>query len=126
MCVACQVLQCLLRATERRFREDHPFDLPHPATQRVESGWLAQAGHLAMKAEPAFLERLLQVRQKQVSEPATQNLHGQEEGWFWVLGSNGTENSLKEGVMNGRSANAVTKLPLTHPVGTFEYRIQRG
>jgi len=56
-----------------------PFDPSHPAAQGFERGRLAQTGHLSVEAQPTFLERLLQVNQEQVSEPAAQDLHRQKE-----------------------------------------------
>ena len=78
MRVAGQILQDLLRASEWRFHEHHPFDPLRAAQQGFERSRSGQVGHLSVAPEFAILKCLQQVEEKQVFESAAQNLHRQK------------------------------------------------
>src|SRR5438132_11431210 len=82
MRVARQILQNLLRTAKRRLHKDDPFDFPGLLTHEFERRRLGETGHLAMELQPAFQKCFPEINQKQPSEPAAQNLHGEKERFF--------------------------------------------
>src|SRR4051812_21202247 len=79
MGISGQVLQNLFRPAERRFGEDDPFDPRRAPAERFEIMWLVQRCALSVESQFAVVERLSQVSEKNIAEPAAQNLDWQKE-----------------------------------------------
>lgn len=84
MRVAGQVLENVLRSSERPFGVNHPVVTKQWPKERMEGFCFGQWLEAARQQQFAFMESALQTSNKLAAKHTAEDLHRQEEGIAWV------------------------------------------